>query len=923
LHSHFASAHRGAYSSPVSWESGCSILRIQPIVSASQAETYYATSDGGYYDKPDELRSAWLGRGAELLGLDGPPDFEHFKRLIHGLDPATGEQLTAKLLDNRLAGWDVNVHCPKGVTLVIEHGDSRVQDALWDATRETVADLERFATTRIRKGGKQDDRLTGNLVAYAVEHAETRPAKDDRMPDPHRHIHVVVMNVTYDKAEHEWKAVKFRPIMDLRKYFDRRFNQRLSHKLTELGYTVESKWKHGPRGERKYMGWDVTGIPASGIRKFSRRTAEIDKLAEELGVIDPVAKDKLGATSRQPKRHDLSLDDYRRYWHGKFTPREAQQIERTIGDARDGLNPRPEPLAAPAMQFAIDHHFERQSVVPLTTLEVTAMEKSMGASLPEEIEREARRQELLIRDGQATTKEVLAEEARIIGIARDGRGAWKPLGTNTLVRGFDSLSAEQQAAVRHVWRSPDAVILIRGGAGTGKTTMMQAAVAGIDRSVVVLAPSADASRDVLRNAGFPDADTIARFLASTPFRETARDGVIWIDEAGLAGIRQLDQVFGAANELGARVVLQGDGRQHKSVERGSPLQVLEELAGLPVARLTDIRRQQGRYKEAVAAIDRGDILAGHDLLAGLGWIKQTGPFDQNHPLVDDYLAAVDAKTSVMIIAPTHAEGSEITQVIRSRLKDRGVVANDERTLLTLVPLHWTEAERSDFDRYSGEEVVQFHRNSGPFKARERVSATRLIEAGDAVDSRHFSVYGTSDIQLAAGDAVRITSNGKTLDGRHKVNNGTFYRIDGFTPGGNIRLHNGWVLHEDFGHLSYGYVSTSHASQGKSFQQVLVAMGQESVPAINAEQFYVSVSRGREMAKIYTDISAATLREHIRRSDRRMTAHELLSRGRPVRRFRDWPAVFTNRVQRTFSQLREKAREAMKPMIKEREMEYAR
>src|SRR5260370_962868 len=146
------------------------ILRINPIASAGQAETYYAKSDGGYYEKPDELRCEWLGRGAELLGLEGPPDYEQFKHLIHGLDP------------------------------------------------------------------------------WAVEHAETRPVKADNMPDPHRHIHLVFFNLTFDKKEKEWTAVKFRPIMDLRKYLDRRFNQRLSHKLAELGYRVETKWKTDERG---------------------------------------------------------------------------------------------------------------------------------------------------------------------------------------------------------------------------------------------------------------------------------------------------------------------------------------------------------------------------------------------------------------------------------------------------------------------------------------------------------------------------------------------------------------------------------------------------------------------------------------------------------------------------------------------------
>ena len=40
------------------------------------------------------------------------------------------------------------------------------------------------------------------------------------------------------------------------------------------------------------------------------------------------------------------------------------------------------------------------------------------------------------------------------------------------------------------------------------------------------------------------------------------------------------------------------------------------------------------------------------------------------------------------------------------------------------------------------------------------------------------------------------------------------------------------------------------------------MGSASRPAMSAEQFYVSVSRGRERANIYTDLSPVTLRAAI-------------------------------------------------------------
>ena len=112
--------------------------RFHPITDAKAAEAYYGQTDGGYYLDGAELHREVGGQGAERLGLDGNPDFEQFKRLLHGLDPHTGEQLTAKLVPGRLAGWDVTASIPKGVTVALECGDERIHDALWAAGRETM-----------------------------------------------------------------------------------------------------------------------------------------------------------------------------------------------------------------------------------------------------------------------------------------------------------------------------------------------------------------------------------------------------------------------------------------------------------------------------------------------------------------------------------------------------------------------------------------------------------------------------------------------------------------------------------------------------------------------------------------------------------------------------------------------------------------
>lgn len=89
------------------------------------------------------------------------------------------------------------------------------------------------------------------------------------------------------------------------------------------------------------------------------------------------------------------------------------------------------------------------------------------------------------------------------------------------------------------------------------------------------------------------------------------------------------------------------------------------------------------------------------------------------------------------------------------------------------------------------------------------------------------------------------------------------------------LENGWTIAKDFGHLAYGYVVTSHASQGKTVDRVFVGQTRESFPASSAEQFYVSASRAKEQVILYTDDKAA-LMQAVQRSDERLSATELVN-----------------------------------------------
>jgi hypothetical protein len=88
------------------------------------------------------------------------------------------------------------------------------------------------------------------------------------------------------------------------------------------------------------------------------------------------------------------------------------------------------------------------------------------------------------------------------------------------------------------------------------------------------------------------------------------------------------------------------------------------------------------------------------------------------------------------------------------------------------------------------------------------------------------------------------------------------------------LADGRVIPADYRTFTHGYAVTSHAAQGKTVDEVLLVASSRSLPAINQEQFYVSISRGRERCQIFTDDSDL-LRSHVTRSSARLAAVEAM------------------------------------------------
>jgi conjugative relaxase-like TrwC/TraI family protein len=872
------------------------MLRITDSASVQGAKEYFDASlrQADYYAEGQEIVGRWHGLAAARLGLEGSVSREAFQSLIDNRHPATGEQLTPRQKADRRPGTDFTFNAPKSVSLLYAlHRDERIVEGFRAAVTATMAEIEKDVMTRVRAHGANEDRMTGNFAWAEFLHTTARPVGG--VPDPHLHIHAYVPNLTFDEAEGRWKAIQLGSIKGDGAYYEAAFLSRLAIEMRALGYEIE---RHG-----RY--WDVGGVPRDLLERFSRRTAEIERMAAEQGVTDAKRKGDVGARTRERKAESLSLSDLRDVWISRLGPKDRKALDLAAATAEASPLPRLGLGKDEAVAHALAHGFERGSVVAERSLLTSALHHAYGDAGPETIRRALDRQPLIRRKVEGrmlvSTPEVLAEETAMLAFAREGRLTCRPLGAADYRIDAGALSAEQCRAVRQILASPDRLTILRGGAGTGKTTLMREAVHGIEASGLranVFAPTS-AARDVLRNEGFATAETLQRLLVDTEMQASVKGAALWIDEAGLVSAPDMGRLLRIADAQHCRVVLSGDSRQHGSVGRGDALRLLETHSGIRPAEVRSIVRQSGRYRDAVADIAAGKPRDAFARFEAMGAIIEEPGENRFTRLAADYAAETRAGRSVLVVSPTHREKDAATRHIRETLHARGALGGEVHHIPVLHDLRWTQAERADAGRYAGGEIIVFNQNApGHLKGtrgevvHDAADALRLSGPEGMCDlplhaAARFTVYRPDILELRPGDTIRITANGATLDG-HRLVNGAIYHVGAFDPKGNLVLkENGWRVAQTFGHLDHGYCVTSISSQGRTVDTVLVAMGRESIPAASQEQFYVSASRGRHAMRLYTDDRDA-VRDAVAHSGARGSATELQSgavdgKGAPIAR----------------------------------------
>ncbi|MBU6411567.1 MAG: hypothetical protein KGR98_14380, partial [Verrucomicrobia bacterium] len=198
-------------------------------------------------------------------------------------------------------------------------------------------------------------------------------------------------------------------------------------------------------------------------------------------------------------------------------------------------------------------------------------------------------------------------------------------------------------------------------------------------------------------------------------------------------------------------------------------------------------------------------------------------------------------------------------------------------------LSWTEAQKRDARQYRPGLAIRFHRQTTGFAKDETVAVVAVennslkIQRADGSENLFelgagcacFDVGEKRKLKVAAGDKLLLQSNW-----RKKFVNGELVEVKAI-QGGSVVLADGRVIPENYRTFTHGYAVTSHAAQGKTVDEVLVVASSRSLPAVHQEQFYVSISRGRDACRVFTD-DVEMLRSHVTRSSARLAAVEVVS-----------------------------------------------
>lgn len=862
-----------------------------------------------YYAQGMKVEGQCYGRLCAAVGLVEGATItdEAFEHVASNHHAQSEEKLTERMAAGRRAGYDATFNAPKSISIqAFVGGDDRLVRAHENAVAEALRELEHHASNQSGRGLNKHYVASDGIAAAVFRHGESRAL------DPHLHSHAFIFNVTRsDSKSKRLLALESSTIFERTKYLTEVYRNALAREVQQLGYQIE----------RRAHGFELAGVSSDLLERFSKRAQQRDQAiaAREAELGRELSRDEIAILVREnraEKQYELTSAEVRQRQLAQVSESELDQLLGLKGKlpraAKTDEDSIPETITR-----AAEHAFERKTVVPLHELTAEVIRQSYGAhgltDLKAAIASGAGG--LLHTDGQVSTKAALELERTLVQRLNAGVAAFDAELGYARLDALATLSAEQQQAVQKLLGSFDRVTVLRGRAGTGKTTTLATAIEGMTpfgREVACFAPSTQAV-EILRQDGAAQSaegrasagrilgqtETVQRLLVDPAIQQSIRRKVVIVDEYGLLSIRQLKQLGNIVENQQARLILVGDSGQHKSVEAGDAARIVEKESRVRVVELKEVRRQAANpaYKAAAEDLAAGRIIAGLRKLDRMGAVLEIAdPADRRRRMVDEWYRASQetkqvrsrdgllerAKTALMV-APTWAEIDALNLHARHKLRCDGKLAQRDESFISLRSKDWTKAQKKDVRNYQPGDILVAHKATKQFAKGDELRVVRkerdrlIVAHGSSeisVSPRQsglaWTVCEERVIPVAAGDRLRLRAiaSAQTPDGRiERLANGASLTVRSVDSFGRLLLADGSVLMSR--QVFHGYAMTSHAAQGVTVDKVFIA------GAATREGLYVSSTRGREGIRVFVPDREAFREATQLRSEARMSALEFM------------------------------------------------
>ncbi|MDD3580111.1 MAG: MobF family relaxase [Desulfobacca sp.] len=743
------------------------MISINPISSPGQAASYFRRDD--YYTHNQESPSAWHGRGAEALRLDGPVDRETFTRLLDGRlsDGTTLGRINSEGQREHIPGYDLTLSAPKSVSVAaLVGGDDRLIEAHERAVKTTLDWIEReAAVTRVKVSGETHRENTGNLAIATFCH------KTSRAQDPQLHTHSVIINAT-QRADGQWRSIEGRETYRVRALADRIYQSELAVRAQALGYQVEIDQERGRM--------ELAAVPQEIRDHFSQRSQAIEADLAEKGKTRETAttqEREVSCLATRAAKVDLDRDQLTRHWQERaaglgYDTRHLVAQAHAQAAQQPQIDRRAE--AEQAVKMSIEHLAERSAAFRVRDLAETINSRFFGVATRAEIDQAIKdlkdRGELISKpvaslwnsrqtEAGYTTRQGQKIEHQLLSAAQRGRGAMgegitSPDQARAAIARAESNGSsyswnqEQRQAAEGILTTRDRVVAVQGAAGSAKTSTVLRTVAAEAREqgydIRGLAPSASAARALESGAGI-QSQTVHSWLGELRQAkiEAAKEQAqaqgnpqaqqeqppsassLWIvDEASMVGAKQFNSLLHAAEDHNARLVLVGDTQQLGSVEAGRAFAQVQER--VQTYKLETILRQRDRQLlTAVEQAYSGQAARALREIDGRGGVieisnppvegsrvgdRDAGLGARAGAIATDYLALSPAdREKTLVIAPGHDDRKAINEAIREGLKTEGTVSQAGLKTEVLERRGLTQAEIKRVGSYKLGDVVRFGR----------------------------------------------------------------------------------------------------------------------------------------------------------------------------------------------------------------------